>query len=82
MQTIDLGDELKIKVKYKGAEYELREPTVKELEAFKNLDANSSDSIGTFLTGLGLPEGFYQDIGASKALQLVESVFEILTKKK
>lgn len=84
MQEIDLGSELEIKVKYAGAEYALREPTVAEVEQFSKEDIASGgiETLVVFLERLGMPREVIMGMGMSKAKQLVDGLMELLTKKK
>jgi hypothetical protein len=81
---IDLGDEIKLKVKYAGQEFQLREPTVGELDAFKseNLEDSGATFIADFLAKLGMPKDIVLNMGMSKARQLVDGLMDMLTKKK
>jgi hypothetical protein len=82
MHIIDLGEDVKFKIKYRGQEFELREPMVKEIEAFKSGESSDQNSLDVFLTGLGLPQGMVGEMGVSKARQLIDGLLEMLTKKK
>lgn len=86
MHLIDLGEDLAIKVKYKGREIDLREPTLKEMESFNSLskdaESDSVEFISTFLCQLGAPDDFAKTLGISKAKRLLEEIVELLTKKK
>lgn len=81
---IDLGDEVKINVKYAGKEYPLREPTVEEIEAFKGdgSDANAGESVVGLLAKIGMPVDVLKKMGMSKARQLVDGLMDLVTKKK
>ncbi len=81
MQEIDLGDEIQIKVKFKGKEYTLREPTVGECENLKETESASLDVPG-FLSTLGMPAEIVKGMGLSKARALVEGLMDLVTKKK
>jgi hypothetical protein len=83
VQTIDLGDDIQIQVKYSGETYVLREPTVSEIELFKEgADTDSVENLDSFLSKLGAPVGFVKTMGASKAKTLIEGMMELITKKK
>ena len=77
-QVIDLGDEIKFTVKYKGKEYVLREPSVAEAESLKENPNGFLD----FLAQLGMPKEVLMAMGLSKAKALVEGMLELVTKKK
>jgi hypothetical protein len=77
---IDLGDEVKVKVKWKGRDYELREPTVAEVE--KIGEGAAQMSVIDFLTKLGLPGDVAGAMGVSKARALIDGITDLVTKKK
>lgn len=80
---IDLGDEVKINVKYAGKEYGLREPTVEEMEKFKGQDGVSAfDSVVGLLVTLGMPKDVVLKMGMSKARGLIDGLMDLVTKKK
>lgn len=83
MQEIDLGEDVDFKVKYKGAEYVLREPTVLEIQAFQTTsEVDSVKAIDSLLQSLGLPANVIPGMGMSKARKLMESIVDIVAKKK
>jgi hypothetical protein len=84
VHEIDLGDELKISVKYAGQTYSLREPTVSEIDAFREqaTDADSMQKLVALLERLGMPKGIVEKMGMSKARQLIDGLLDLLTKKK
>lgn len=81
MYEIDLGSEVQIKIKYAGAEYLLREPTVEEIEAYQNQEGKGV-SLAGLLEQLGMPKEVVGKMGVSKARQLVEGLLDLITKKK
>lgn len=81
MQEIDLGDEVKVKVKFKGKEFELREPTVEEVEKIA-ADGVEKMSAADFLTKLGLPSDVAKGLGISKARAIIDGITDLVTKKK
>lgn len=78
MHTIDLGDEVKFTVKYKGKEYVLREPTVRELDGIKD----DKVDFAQMLSALGMPSDVLGGMGISKARQILDGMIELVTKKK
>lgn len=79
---IDLGDEIKIKVKYATKEYSLREPTVSEVQKLSESDKKSFDAVTEFLEVLGLPRDIISGMGVSKASKLVDGLTDMLVKKR
>ncbi len=84
MQEIDLGSEIQIKVKYAGTDYSLREPTVGEIDAFreKGTDGASIMVLVDLLEKLGMPRDVVVKMGMSKVTSLVDGIMDLLTKKK
>lgn len=80
MVKIDLGDDVKIEVDFKGRKFELREPTVAEVE--KIGEGIDKMSVVDFLTKLGLPADVASAMGVSKARALIDGITDIVTKKK
>lgn len=80
MHVIDLGDEIPVKVNFKGQTYSLREPTVGECENLK-LDGDTLD-VPKFLSNLGMPIAVVNGMGLSRARMLVEGLMDLVTKKK
>lgn len=77
---IDLGDDdVKFTVKYKGQEYNLREPLVSEVESLKDGDKLNAPE---FLGQLGMPSEVVSSMGISKARALIDGLMELVTKKK
>ncbi len=81
LHEIDLGDEIQIKVTYKGKAYTLREPTVGEVEFLKDNEAAGLD-VPIFLSKLGMPADVVKNMGMSKAKAVVEGLMDLVTKKK
>jgi hypothetical protein len=83
MHTIDLGEEVKFKVVYKGQEFTLREPTVGEIEKMKSAEnMDSADFIAGFLNQLGFDGELVKGMGVSKAKILIDGLTDLVTKKK
>lgn len=78
---IDLGDEVKLKVRYAGKDYNLREPSVGEIEGLKNSDSDKID-IPEFLSKLGMPSEVTRAMSLSKAKMLMDAMMDFVTKKK
>lgn len=79
---IDLGDELKITVKYAGQAYAVREPTVGEIDWFREQkDVEGSAVVVAFLSKLGMPAEVVKAMGMSKAKQLIDGLMDMLVKK-
>jgi hypothetical protein len=76
---IDLGDEVKLDVRYKGQVYAVREPTVSEIES---LESGDKMNVTDFLVQLGMPRDVVLTMGVSKARALIEGITEVVTKKK
>ncbi len=81
MQAIDLGDELQIKIKYKGVDYILREPTFGEVEKLQGDEVNKIN-LPEFLSGMGMPIEIVRAMGMSKVKALVDGIMDMVTKKK
>lgn len=80
---IELGEEIKVDVAYKGKTYVLREPTVDEVESISdNNQSGDKLRISEFLVKLGLPSEVVKSMGASKASTLIERLMDLITKKK
>lgn len=82
MTEIDLGQDLEFKVKYSGKDYLLREPTVAEIEKFKDSEAVKKDGVIGFLAALGMPEDVVKAMPVSKLKKLVDGLVEGLSQKK
>jgi hypothetical protein len=81
MQELDLGDDVQLKVKFKGKEYILREPSVDEVEFLRGVEGDKMD-VPAFLARLGMPLDVVKGMGLSKAKALVEGLLDLVTKKK
>jgi hypothetical protein len=79
---IDLGADTVIKVKWRGQEYSLREPTVRELEQFKESNKDESSKVFEFVEMLGMPKGVIDDMPASKAKHLFDGLLGAITQGK
>jgi hypothetical protein len=80
--VIDLGEDVKIKVKYKGKEYSLREPMVEEVEALSGENGMANFKAVDFLSKLGMPADVLNKMPMSKVKGLVEGLTDMLLKKK
>lgn len=81
MHEIDLGEEITFKVKYKGVEYSLVEPTVAQIEKLRKSEDRDGFLVD-FLNELGLPKDVVSGMGMSKATTLLESITNLVSKKK
>lgn len=77
---IDLGQDIEFNIKYKGATYKMREPSVKEAASLG--DSENSMEVIQFLSKLGLPEQVLSDMPLSKMKKLVESMLGSIQEKK
>lgn len=82
MTEIDLGADVEFRVKYSGKEYVLREPTVQEIEKFKDESAVQKDSVIALLARLGMPEETVKAMPVSKVKKLIDGLVEGLSQKK
>jgi hypothetical protein len=78
LQEIDLGDDVKFNVAIKGKKYVLRELTVAEIEELKA----ESTSLSELLIRVGLAPEVAKSLGLSQAKKLVESMTDMISKKK
>jgi hypothetical protein len=83
---IDLGQNVAYKVKIDGKEYELREPSVKDVmhfqESMKDGEQESVSKTISFISDLGLPLEVCENLGLSKLKKLVDSLVGELNEKK
>ena len=82
MTKIDLGEDIVFTVKYGGAEYSLREPTVSEIEMFKENGEQGSAPVIGLLNKLGMPESVLNKMPVSKIRKLVDGLVGGMTEKK
>lgn len=80
MQEIDLGEEVKIKVKIGAESYILREPTQDDLEILNNQDNNKA--FFDFIINLGLPRNVTEGLGVIRLKRLADKLTEELSAKK
>ncbi len=75
---LDLGKEVIIKVKIGSETYELREPTIDDVEimgAAKDMDPKEANqALQRFIIELGMPEEVTQRLSLSKTKKLVEGL--------
>lgn len=75
---IDLGKELVIKVKVGDDCYELREPTLDDMEKMADVDQSdlksSNRALQTFIIGLGMPEEVVKSLGFLRLKKLAEGL--------
>ena len=79
---IDLGQRSAFKVKYDGAVYTLREPTVKETLSLSESTESDKTFVLKFLVSLGLPEDVANALEISKVQILMEALVGSITEKK
>lgn len=77
---IDLGQDVEFLIKYNGASYKMREPSVKETMALK--DSNSNEDLIQFLSRLGMDANVLEAMPISKMKKLVESMLGAISEKK
>lgn len=82
MTVIDLGADVEFKVSYNGQTYTLREPTVKEIETFKDAGETGVAPVIKFLSLLGMPEEIASNMPASKVKKLVDGLVQGMSEKK
>lgn len=80
MREIDLGEEVKIKVKIGSESYVLREPTQEDIELLSNEDNNQA--FFDFIVKLGLPKHVTESLGVIRLKKLADSLTEELSAKK
>ncbi len=76
---IDLADPIEFEVTYQGQTWKLTEPTLKQIEDFRD---GGGANIKSFLVELGLPEDVTIKMPMSKVEALVTGITESLVKKK
>jgi len=82
---IDLGAEIVIKVKMGAKSYELREPTLDDIEkmADKGKDDKSANrALQDFIIDLGMPEDVARSLGVMKLKTLAEGLTSSFSEKK
>lgn len=79
---IDLGAKSVFNVKYNGATYSLREPTVKETLSLSESTEGDKTFVLKFLVSLGLPEEVASSLEISKVKVLMEALVGSITEKK
>lgn len=77
---IDLGQDVEFVVKYNGASFKMREPSVLEATSLK--DGSDTISIVEFLEKLGLPKSAAEKMPVSKMKKLVETMLGAISEKK
>ena len=75
---IDLGKELVIKVIVGEKKYELREPTLDDMEIMASVDQGdvkaSNRALQDFIVGLGMPEDVVKSLGFMRLKKLAEGL--------
>ena len=83
MIKIELGQETSFEVEIGGKVYNLREPSVEEIDRFRDSSADQGTNIVTqFLSTIGMPEDVVKKLPMSKARRLIDGMMDELTKKK
>ena len=84
--NIDLGEEIIFKVALGDKTYELREPSVLEMSAFKTkIDASEDTGLAemvNLLVVIGMPKKVVENLGIQKMNKLVEGILGGVTEKK
>jgi hypothetical protein len=78
---IDLGDNIVFKVTYAGKEFRLREPTVREVQNFKDKE-EGADLVTELLTKLGMPKEVLEEMPVSKIKKLIDGIVGGMSEKK
>jgi hypothetical protein len=80
---INLDSEILVRAKFGGQTFELREPTVKQVQAFQKMmkDGDEMDSYLEFLEDLGLPKDVTENLGITKLQKLSEGLLGNFEKK-
>lgn len=86
MQEIDLGEDIEFQVKYRGAVYQLREPSAKEISSYqKRLEGagaeDATSALLAFVSNLGMPIDIAEAMPASKLNALVRGLLDGMSKK-
>lgn len=75
---IDLGKEIVIKVKMGAEVYELREPTLDDIERMTAVDKDdvkaSNKALQEFIIGLGMPEDVVKSLGFMRMTKLAKGL--------
>jgi hypothetical protein len=82
MTEIKLDAASEYKVTVGGTFYMLREPTVGEVEVFKNDETDGVEGLVKFLAGLGMPVEATKALTVSNLKKLVNGIVEGLSEKK
>lgn len=79
---IDLGQDVVFKVSYNSSIYELREPTVGEMQGLKKKMEDDEMALIKFLANLGLPESVGSGMPVTKIKKLVDAMVGAISEKK
>ena len=81
---IDLGSAVQFKVKLGDKAWTLREPTLKDVRAFRQASQgeDSDEAFVAFLDSLGLPKADAETLGILKLKKLAESLISSFDEKK
>jgi len=79
---IDLGSSIKFNVKFDGNVYEMREPTVGEMMALKDLASDDHSKIVDFLALLGMPKSATESMPIRSVKALVDGIVGAISEKK
>lgn len=75
---IDLGSEVVIKVKVGSEVYELREPTLDDIEKMSDIDKEdvkaSNKALQDFIIGLGMPKDVVKSLGFLRMNKLAKGL--------
>lgn len=75
---IDLGNEIVIKVKMGKKTYELREPTLNDIEKMSDVDKEdvkaSNKALQDFIISLGMPEDVVESLGFMRMQKLAQGL--------
>ena len=83
---IDLGKAIVINVKLNGKVYELREPTIDDVEKMSDIDKEdgraANRALQQFAIDLGMPEDVVKSLGILKLKALAEGLTGSFSEKK
>lgn len=83
---IDLGQEIVIKVKLGDKCYELREPTVADIESLQHKtsedETSAARSLQDFVVALGMPREVVESLGFLKLQKLSDGLTNTFSEKK
>lgn len=83
MKSVDLSEEYVLEIKKGDIIYRLRDPKVREIEAFEqSFGKGEKGAFDTLLVAIGLPKEVCEDLGVVAKKRITEALTETLVDKK